>query len=157
MEVVVASGQIVNANHKSSPELFAALKGGSNNFGVVTRFDLKSFPQKDLWGGAILYPNSADVDQLQAFAKFMDPTSFDPFAEIEQSYLYYGATNTFQSVNNMYYTKPTVNPPALQGFATIQPQLANSMRLSNMSDLTKEIASVQPQNQQFETPPLPRA
>lgn len=150
MEVVLASGQIVNANQRSNPDLFAALKGGSNNFGVVTRFDLMSFAQDNLWGGTIAYPGSADAHQLQAFAKFMDPANFDPFAEIEQSFLYYGATNASQSVNDMYYTKPVVDPPALQGFAAVQPQLANTMRLSKMRNLTEEIESEQPVNQQFD-------
>jgi hypothetical protein len=45
MEVVLASGKIVNANATSHPELFSTLKGGQNNFGVVTRFDIIAFPQ----------------------------------------------------------------------------------------------------------------
>ena len=44
-QVVLASGQIVNANSTSHPQLFAALKGGSSNFGIVTRFDMKVFQQ----------------------------------------------------------------------------------------------------------------
>lgn len=76
----------------------------------------------------------------------MDPTSFDPFAEIEQSFLYYGATNTSQSVNNTFYTKPVVDPLALQGFTKIRPQLVNSMRLSNTTNFTQEIKSEQPVN-----------
>lgn len=86
MEVVLASGQIVNVNHKSNPDLFAALKGGSNNFGVVTRFDLKSFRQKNLRGGTIMYSSSADEFQLQAFARFMEPANLDPFAENEHHF-----------------------------------------------------------------------
>lgn len=44
-EVVLASGDIVNANAHENPDLWFALKGGSNNFGVVTRFDLRTFKQ----------------------------------------------------------------------------------------------------------------
>lgn len=32
-EVVLADGQIVNANAKQNPDLWWALKGGGNNFG----------------------------------------------------------------------------------------------------------------------------
>ncbi|GAB1214093.1 hypothetical protein ATERTT37_003252 [Aspergillus terreus] len=35
-EVVLASGRIVNANIESNTDLFKALKGGGNNFGIVT-------------------------------------------------------------------------------------------------------------------------
>ena len=45
LQVVLASGQIVNANLTSRPDLFAALKGGTNNFGIVTSFDMRVFPQ----------------------------------------------------------------------------------------------------------------
>lgn len=43
-EVVLGNGQIIYANAISNPDLWFALKGGSNNFGIVTRFDLKTFP-----------------------------------------------------------------------------------------------------------------
>ena len=45
LQVVLASGQIVNANPNSHPDLFAALKGGTNNFGIVTSFDMRVFQQ----------------------------------------------------------------------------------------------------------------
>ncbi len=40
MEVVLSSGEVVNANSTSSSDLFVALKGGQNNFGIVTRWDI---------------------------------------------------------------------------------------------------------------------
>jgi hypothetical protein len=147
MEVILAGGDIVNANVTSNPDLFAALKGGSNNFGIITRFDLKSFPQGNFWGGAIEYPQATDAQQLAAFATFKDPANFDPYAEIESSYLYESATKTFVSANNMFYTKPVVNPPALQPFTNAQPQLVNTMRISNITDFSEELRAFQPENQ----------
>ncbi|KAH7224441.1 hypothetical protein B0J15DRAFT_518487 [Fusarium solani] len=38
-EVVLADGRIANANKDSNSDLWKALKGGSANFGIVTRFD----------------------------------------------------------------------------------------------------------------------
>lgn len=52
---MLADGQIVEANAESNPDLWYALKGGSNNFGIVTRIDLKTFPQGKFWGGMIGY------------------------------------------------------------------------------------------------------
>ncbi|CRK17144.1 hypothetical protein BN1708_011968 [Verticillium longisporum] len=52
--VVLADGSIVNANKRVNPRLFKALKGGSSNFGIVTRFDMAAFPAGDLHGGIFL-------------------------------------------------------------------------------------------------------
>lgn len=61
-EVVLADGSIVNANKRENPRLFKALKGGGNNFGIVTRFDMTAFPAGDLYGGIIITTwNNRDV------------------------------------------------------------------------------------------------
>ncbi|KAL8759916.1 MAG: hypothetical protein Q9184_003476 [Pyrenodesmia sp. 2 TL-2023] len=61
-EVALANGRIVNANATSNSDLRFALKGGSNNFGIVTRFDLQAFPQGKLWGGSTYNPISTLPD-----------------------------------------------------------------------------------------------
>ncbi|KAF7540345.1 hypothetical protein G7054_g1500 [Neopestalotiopsis clavispora] len=43
-EIVLADGTITTANENVNSDLFETLKGGSNNFGIVTRFDMKTFP-----------------------------------------------------------------------------------------------------------------
>lgn len=47
-EIVLADGRVVNANREEHADLFKALKGGSSNFGIVTRFDVVAFPAQDL-------------------------------------------------------------------------------------------------------------
>ena len=66
-ELVLPYGQVVNVNASSSPDLYKALKGGSNNFGVVTRFDMKSFESGPFWGGTVAYPISTLPQQVAAF------------------------------------------------------------------------------------------
>lgn len=149
MEVVLSSGDIVQANNSSNPDLFRALKGGSNNFGIVTRFDLKTVPLGDFWGGSIIISltNATVKAQLEAFATFMDPKNVDPFAEIEQVFLSIPAADTELITDDMYYTKPIVNPTALLPFANTEPQISNSMRISNMTDFVVELANAQPTDQ----------
>ncbi|PWY74321.1 FAD-binding domain-containing protein [Aspergillus heteromorphus CBS 117.55] len=50
-EVVLANGSIVNANRSSHADLFWALKGGSSNFGIVTRFDMETIDSPLVWAG----------------------------------------------------------------------------------------------------------
>jgi FAD/FMN-containing dehydrogenase len=70
-QVVLASGQVVDTNEKENADLFKALRGGGNNFGVVTRFDMRTFKQGPFWGGSVFYfpeqfPGQIDalVDEL---------------------------------------------------------------------------------------------
>ncbi|KAI0902487.1 FAD-binding domain-containing protein [Annulohypoxylon nitens] len=68
-EVVLASGEIVNANAHKHPDLWRALRGGGNNFGIVTRYDFRTFEQGPFWGGSVCYfPPSfpAQVEQLNS-------------------------------------------------------------------------------------------
>lgn len=146
MEVVLADGSIIDANAQEYSDLFRALKGGSGNFGIVTRFDLETFPQADFWGGFLSYPSSTVPEQLIAFGGFMDQAKSDPHAAVICALGYVGAYDTVMISNGLHYTKPVKDPPILQPFTKIQPQLQNSMRISNNYDFMSEIESRQAQN-----------
>lgn len=47
-EVVLSSGEIINANASCHSDLWRALKGGSSNFGIVTKFDIDTFPASNI-------------------------------------------------------------------------------------------------------------
>lgn len=61
---VVTRGS-VNAQEHS--DLFVSLKGGGNNFGVATRFDMKAFDFSTMWGGRKVFSNETMDAQIQAF------------------------------------------------------------------------------------------
>lgn len=44
-KVIRPSGEIVHATVEENPDLWVALRGSSNNFGVVTRFSMTAFKQ----------------------------------------------------------------------------------------------------------------
>lgn len=47
-ELVLASGEIIDANASSHADLWRALKGGSSNFVIVTKSDINTFPAQNL-------------------------------------------------------------------------------------------------------------
>lgn len=65
-EVVLGNGTQVTANAKSNPELFWSLKGGANNFGVVTKFLFKAYHIPQVSTSIHIYNESAITDFIQA-------------------------------------------------------------------------------------------
>ncbi|KAI9687153.1 MAG: hypothetical protein M1822_002564 [Bathelium mastoideum] len=77
-EVVLANGEIVNANATSNSDLWTALKGGSGNFGIVTRFDMYTFPAKNLWGGIRAAARSEGDELAQTMVDFTNDNQKNP-------------------------------------------------------------------------------
>lgn len=55
IEVVLADGTIVRANESSNSDLFWALSGAGQNFGVATEFVTRAYPQGQVWCGLVLF------------------------------------------------------------------------------------------------------
>lgn len=71
-QVVLADGRIVYSNQETHQDLFHALKGGGNNFGVVTRFDMLTFPAHDVWDGAIIHSKDETDTIIDALVSLTD-------------------------------------------------------------------------------------
>ncbi|KXJ84932.1 hypothetical protein Micbo1qcDRAFT_237634 [Microdochium bolleyi] len=67
-QIVTSGGHIVEANAGSHPDLWQALKGTQNMFGVVTRLDLYTFPSPQLHSVS----SSASMDSFDALASVYD-------------------------------------------------------------------------------------
>ena len=86
-ELVLASGSVINASESIKPDLWRALKGGANNFGIVTRFTARAFPCGNVWSGFLYMPAFQANKALRAFQDVVDKMStkdtgskFDSFA-----------------------------------------------------------------------------
>jgi FAD/FMN-containing dehydrogenase len=70
-EVVTASGTLVRASATEHTDLFWALRGGSGNFGVVTRFEFRLHPVgPEVLSGLIVYPISEATSVLRQYRDF---------------------------------------------------------------------------------------
>ncbi|KAI1144762.1 hypothetical protein F4825DRAFT_445570 [Nemania diffusa] len=123
-EVVLASGKIVHANAKQNSDLWVALKGGSNNFGVVTRFTMPMFNLGHFWGGNVLYPPPSFPGQIEALVTELQKVDADPnthlMISIGSSARMGGST---LCMNTVYYTQDVENPPVLAPFTAIDSQI----------------------------------
>ncbi|VUC32592.1 unnamed protein product [Clonostachys rosea] len=73
IKCVLANGTITNANATSHPELFFALKGGGNQFAVITEFTFKTYEVGDkgqIWGGIRSYSGDKHAAILSAISNF---------------------------------------------------------------------------------------
>lgn len=83
-EVVLADGTVANANRTSHPDLWWALRGGGNQFAIVTRVTLQAHPEGQngqVWGGLRLYPSSANKALFKAVTDFTRANT-DPKAAV---------------------------------------------------------------------------
>ncbi|KAF2015976.1 FAD-binding domain-containing protein [Aaosphaeria arxii CBS 175.79] len=60
--VVLANGTIAKVSKDSYPDFFKALKGGGNNFGIVTNYRLQAYRQANIWGGNLVFLRTPDKD-----------------------------------------------------------------------------------------------
>ena len=109
----------MQANANTNHDLFIALKGGSNNFGVVTRFDLPTFKQGQMWGGGIYYSPSVYPQLAQAFSDFAVTSMPDELAHIIVATSW--SAGAEMGVSNIYYAKPVAEPPSLRPCTALQP------------------------------------
>lgn len=139
-QVVLASGAIVDANQKTNPTLYKALKGGGNNFGVVTRIDVAAIAQPKLWGGSILLPYFPDsaIATLNALTNFTALSNAQP-NNGAQVVITYTATGQALIALSLASTDATVNSTGLAPFTSLQPQIANTMGLRTISDIVTEL------------------
>ncbi len=65
-DVVTADGSFVVASDQENEDLFWAIRGGGGNFGVVTSFEFKLHPIKDIYGGVMFY----DIQDARTVLEF---------------------------------------------------------------------------------------
>ncbi len=76
-EVVLASGEVVQASDESEPDLFWAIRGGGGNFGVVTEFCYRAYPLRTVLGGAAVHPLAATAEVFAFYREFTQSLSDD--------------------------------------------------------------------------------
>ncbi|KAI0014685.1 FAD-binding domain-containing protein [Xylariomycetidae sp. FL0641] len=138
-EVVLANGDIVNANEQSNSDLWRALRGGGNNFGIVTRFDLTVFEQGKLWGGKVFYFQPSFSEQIQGLVDYLSHPSPDVDVHICLSLGYAPMIGSVMAMNDVFCTRPE-KPKALGRFVEMQPQVdqMNTLRVASLKDFTDE-------------------
>ncbi|EAW14587.1 uncharacterized protein ACLA_076270 [Aspergillus clavatus NRRL 1] len=133
-EVVLANGTLVNANAEEHSDLFAALKGGGGNFGVVTAYTVQTHPMDHpVWGGTYVFGGDKTEEMLAALRDFVEYYP-DEKASIILTREHATLLNTW--IMFLFYDGPS--PPAgiFDNFTALNP-LDQTKTWSSYADLLK--------------------
>ncbi|RYP86908.1 FAD-binding oxidoreductase [Nocardioides guangzhouensis] len=70
-DVVTGDGSFHVASEKDDADLFWAIRGGGGNFGVVTSFEFRLSPVKDIYGGPMFFELDKAGDVLRFYRDFI--------------------------------------------------------------------------------------
>ncbi|KAI0479533.1 FAD-binding domain-containing protein [Xylariaceae sp. FL0804] len=135
-EVVLADGSIVQANANENSDLYVALKGSSNNFGIVTRFDLHAFDHVEIWGGAVVTPLDAMDQVIDGFIDFTANIAKEPDNALMVFHTRQPSaqeTTLFQILVNLDGVE---SPPAFERIEAI-PKLHRDLKKQRMTEFLK--------------------
>lgn len=135
-EVVLADGCVVNANKNENSDLWQALKGGSGNFGIVTRFDLQGLPYQPVWGG-MRASNRTYGDQIAtSIVDFTNNNVNNPQDSFIVEYTYTPALFPEVVIAQLVVdTTNVANPPAFDEVQKI-PTILTDLKSRDMYDIS---------------------
>ncbi|KAH8202775.1 hypothetical protein TruAng_003046 [Truncatella angustata] len=138
-EVVLASGEIINANTTDNSDLFQALKGGQSNFGVVTRFDMQAFDVPLLWGGVVQYNKTTGPHHIDAYVDWTNNVQNDVNGSAIVFWSYQPSLKDIIIIAAYEDTGGNVKAPAFDEFFAIPDNLSTTMRTASHLELTNEL------------------
>lgn len=126
----MANGQLTNANQTYKSDLYHALKGGTSNFAVVTRYDLATFPQGNI--SVTILTNAIQERQpvFDAFTAIANVTNFDVYTSLSVALYFLSPSKSWMIANEVVYTKPVLHPP-------VYDQLMSIPSISSTSEITR--------------------
>ncbi|KAL8937599.1 MAG: hypothetical protein Q9216_004339 [Gyalolechia sp. 2 TL-2023] len=145
-EIILANGTLITASETINPGLWRALKGGSNNFGIVTSFVARSFPSANIWSG-FLYMTASKANQLiRTFHEFTQakPDAYDEYAAGPLvCFTYLQQLGIQVLATNLVYTKPEQWPGCFSGFKSIG-RLWSTVKIRSLTSATNELEMSSP-------------
>ncbi|CAF4090756.1 unnamed protein product [Rotaria magnacalcarata] len=116
-ELVSPNGTIVYVTNDSYSDIFFGLKGGFNNFGIVTNFKLRALPQTLVYGGLLIYVDIHKFDNiLTALVNFQNNNK-DPKAQLLPSFFRQAGLISFTLT--VFYDAPTAPTSTFDEFMNI--------------------------------------
>ncbi|KAJ7446929.1 hypothetical protein B0H11DRAFT_2083860 [Mycena galericulata] len=138
-EIVLASGEIVNANLNDNSDLYIALKYGSTNYGIITRFDVSAYELGQVWGGSLFFNVSDGLGLLGTLVNFSNELSVDPKGLSAVSFAWSSAAQEYIIWSANVYLLPIAFPsPLFTAISKFTPT-SSTMRFTTQGSVTDEV------------------
>ncbi|KAJ4288901.1 hypothetical protein N0V90_011242 [Kalmusia sp. IMI 367209] len=135
-EVVLANGTVVSATSDVNADLYQALKGaGANNFGIVTRYDMRTFERVPLWSAYREYNSSESVDarHIRALERWTDNPDAYEHGSAFVWWTYRPREDKTVLISALSDTAGRARPRFLDEFLSIKGYTIDEEGLTNMS------------------------
>ena len=128
-EVVLADGSIAIVSKNSYPDLFWALKGGNNNFGIVTRFDMTTIPITSAFVGGAVWTKASLPAFFDALTTYLRPGGAfdDPFTAINPAVITTPFDGTLECSNIVFHQGSDPAPETLSNVTSIPNPIFNDI------------------------------
>lgn len=114
----------MTASEDSHPDLYYALRGGGNNYGIVTSFNVSVFPQRPVYAGSRTFTDDQTDRFLEEAEKIFSIQDYED-TNIGLEYRYaYSVQNGWTMSSTQRYAEPVMNPPVFNALNSI-PALGN--------------------------------
>ncbi|KAJ7184637.1 hypothetical protein C8R46DRAFT_1064684 [Mycena filopes] len=144
-QVVLADSTIHDVNAQNLPDLYWALKYGSTNFAIVTRFDMTTYPLAEVWGGSLVFDISKGPALLQAHVDFTAKLDSDPMGLNVIAFAWEPTQQSYIIWSPNIYLSDTAFPPLYSDIETLVPDaLLNTMRITDLMSITDEFQATAP-------------
>ncbi|KAI9451168.1 FAD dependent oxidoreductase [Lactarius psammicola] len=104
-ELVLPNGRVKIVTEKDE-DLWFALKGGLNNYGIITKFTLKSHKQPDIWAASLNFAGDLIEEAQVTFARFLTQEHDRRAAQLAQ-FIYSNGTIVFNLL--LFYDGPKLS------------------------------------------------
>ncbi|KAG1803352.1 uncharacterized protein BJ212DRAFT_1438885 [Suillus subaureus] len=134
-ELVMPNGTVADITESTEPDLFFALRGGFNNFGIVTTVTVNTHPQSQVWGGLVSYSQNQWAAASSAIANFSANVT-DPKASMYNAYNYISGVPIMANI--LFYDAPTPPEGMFDEFLAI-PAIVAAVSTRSYVDLVQSL------------------
>ncbi|ORX94635.1 hypothetical protein BCR34DRAFT_499113 [Clohesyomyces aquaticus] len=133
-ELVTASGIIINVSQNSFPDIYWALRGGGNNFGIVTQFNVAAIPRAPtMWGGSRVYLADAFPALIDAYYNLGVKAKVDGKAHQILSFAW---SQVQLATVELEYADPVPNAPVMAEYNAIPGAIVDQTAVRSLAELT---------------------